>query len=502
MLHIQNVFGDDDATPVVARDMIRPITTDELLDENNPLPRGMAASVTAATEFIQDHIQSEKKKADGADADTLDRRIVAARSGVKVEQTAAEIDNLVVEWNRGSNRGLDRDELRWVRARLQDRFLGYDAVEPFMRDPRVTEILIAAPQPRLVKTFNEAAGEIEEKWDNGTRVEITGLGLVSAPGVVFGSDTDVLNLASQTLLPKNPPTVASPVQSGMLDNGTRVEVKHRIVTNGRDTFISLRRHPLSAWTLWDLIQNGSLTEELACDLATWKRDRYNAVISGPTSSGKTSLANGMLGFVDPDHHLIIVEDTPELNPPPFVFASRCRTRPAKGEIDDITINTMMRSALRSRPEILAIGEARGGELVEVLKAQRTGHHGSFTTLHADSPADTVVRMEDMLTETGEVGEGSVAHKIASAIDIIVYQKRLDNGARRVTGVVEVVKPDPESTEKVERVEIRPLYRYDYDADQIVKVADVSNRLKNIRHVPLDRQPVTMDEIRRIHEMSR
>jgi len=497
MLNVYNVF-DNDPVEVVKRDMVPPITTEELLDQSNPLPRQLAPAVTSATDYIQQHISEEKKRAADQEADTLDKKIMAARGGQNTDNVAAQLDDLVVAWNRGSNRGFTGPELRWIRARVQDYFLGYDAVEPLMRDPRVTEILIGAAQPRLVKT-PDGNGGIREQWDGGTRIEIGGT-LTAAPGVVFGSDDDVLTLASQTLLPRTPPTIAEPIQSGMLENKTRVEVRHRIVGNG-DTFVALRRHPLSAWTLQMLIDNGTITEELACDLATWKRDRYNLLIAGGTSSGKTTLTNGLLGFVDPAHHLIIIEDTPELNPPGFVFATRATTRPSRGTMKDVTQNDLMRSSLRSRPEILAIGEARGGELVEVLKAQRTGHHGSFTTLHADSAADSIIRMKDMLAETSEGTTGSLDHKIASAIDIIIFQKRLEDGRRRVTEVIEIRKPDATSTREIDTVEFTHLYRYDPNTDTQVRVGEVSPELKAIRGVPASRAPLTMRDVAIAHELT-
>jgi Flp pilus assembly CpaF family ATPase len=497
MLNLHNVFDSEPETTTTTRGMIRPITTEELLDGTNTLPARMAPAVDNATEHIQTHIKEQNQLNGGKNDDGLDKQIKKIREGNTEdrEDIATKLDNLVIEWNRLKGGSYSTEELRWVRCRVQDRFLGYDAVEPFMRDPRITEILITAPAPQLVKKWDEETGTITQHWDGGTRVEIGGK-LVPAPGVIFG-DGKVLQLATDVLLPKSTTSVSEPIQSGMLPNKTRVEVRHPIL--GSDTFIALRRHPLSAWTLKMLIDNGTISEELACDLATYKRDRYNLVISGSTGSGKSSLANALLGFVNPDHHILLVEDTPELNPPGFVFATRAITRPSKGEMRDIGISELMRSSLRSRPEILAVGECRGGEMAMVLRTMRSGHHGSFTTLHADSASDTIIRMEDMLDESGE-GSGNFAHKIASSVDLIIFQSRLPDGSRKVVSILEITKPDRSSTKKIEEVEFRTLWDYDYETGTQVKVADVSDELRSIRHVT-NPTSVTIEEVNRIHELS-
>jgi hypothetical protein len=215
----------------------------------------------------------------------------------------------------------------------------------------------------------------------------------------------------------------------------------------------------------------------------------------------TSTLNALIGFIDPQHHLIIIEDTPELNPPPFVFTSRAVTRRGRGEMEAVDQNDLMRSALRSRPEILAIGEARGGELVEILKAQSTGHHGSFSSLHADSAADSVVRMKGMLRETGEGAAGGLDHKIASAIDLIIFQKKLDNGLRRITSVLEIIKPEQNSVKEITEIQVRQLWTYDIETDTHIKLADISDELRTIRGVPANRAVVTMEEIETIHLLS-
>lgn len=499
---MHDLFPESEA-PVDAAEshVIRPISVDEVLDPDNTLPERTVSALRECTRFIQAEIQQQKRDAvDTVDAYTLDVRMSEARAQGKTSDihrsVSREIDDLVMRWNRSARSRLQGDEIRWVRARAQDKFLGYDAIEPLRRDPRVTEILVTAPA--TVRSGAVVDGEIVQATGSGTLVEIGGR-LRSAPGVRFGSDEDVQQLANEVLLPSAPITDSAPRQSGALPDGSRVEIQHRLITNGRSTFIALRRHPANAWTLKALIGTGTVSEGLACDIASWVRARLNVVLAGSTGSGKTSTQNAMLGFITPGLHVRLIEDTPEMNPPDFIYATRARTRPGGGGTADITIREHIRSALRSRPDILGVGESRGAEMVDVLKAMNTGHPGSFTTLHANSIADTVVRMQQMMTESGEVTPENATHYIATSVDLIMFQARV-GGLRRITGVAEIVKPPPESTKTVTDIEIRPLWRYDRAIDEHVKVSDVSPDLLHYREI--DSLPaVSLDEVHKVAEVS-
>lgn len=489
-LKLQNVFdgpaGESSAQAhtdtTETRQLFEPIHMKELLDETNNLPRETLKPIIEATKYIQEVAQEQKRAAaamEDSDAETLSDRITAGvEAGTGSEAwwiVAREIDDLVIAWQKTSTRRLSSSELRWVRARIQDRFLGYDTIEPMRRDPRVTEIIIQSHQPIKIRRPGEPP-----RWDRGVRIEMGG-GLTPVPGALFTSDDDVYNLVNDKMGAAI--NTERPRYSGSLPDGSRIEVKHRIITNRRDTFLALRRHPKSAWTLKALIDNGTITEELAADLAAWTRGRLNILMSGGTGSGKTTVSNAILGAVDPNLHVLILEDTAELNPPPYVFASFGITRPTTGTGDNIDLRAHIRSALRSRPDILIVGESRGGELVDVLTAMSTGHPGSMTTLHSDSGPDTIVRMRRMLAESGEIAREDIPQLISTAVDILIYQGRLTDGRRRLLGVWEIIKPDANSTEAIETVHLRQLYTYDSEHDTQIKLADVSADTVKRRGLP-------------------
>jgi pilus assembly protein CpaF len=486
-LSFQSVFDSAEAVngadAVAPKELIEPIHINELMDESNTLPRETLEPIGEVARFIQSAVQEQKRAASIADVsgeqETLDDRIVHAREAGPASDiwraVARELDDLVIRWQKASTRRLNGPQLRWVRARTQDRFLGYDAIEPLRRNPAVTEIIIQSAAPQRVRVPG-----VGERWDRGTRIEMGG-GLVSVPGVMFTSDEDVHNLVSDRMGAAI--SVERPRYSGSLTDGSRIEVKHRIITNTRDTFLALRRHPKSAWTLDALVANGTVTEELALDMASWSRGRLNLLIAGSTGSGKSTISNALLGCVNPELHVLILEDTAELNSPPFIFASFGITRPTSGTGDNVDLRAHIRSALRSRPDILIVGESRGGELVDVLTAMSTGHPGSMTTLHSDSGPDTIVRMRRMLAESGEISRDDIPQLISTSVDLLIFQGRMADGRRRVLGVWEIIKPDDSSVEAVERVNLRQLYTYDAENDRQVKLGEVAEYTLARRGLP-------------------
>ncbi len=832
-------------TPVSA------INVEELIDPKNELPLQTRESVKAATSYV-------RRFADDAEGNEYGQkfadRLVQARElgpdSPEFQGTANQVDDLVLSWKRSNPVAMNDRELRWIRARVIDNMLGTGAIEPLRRDPRVTEILVRAHEPHLVRTVDG------ERMSGGCVTEIYGVGLVDAPGVIFGDDQEVLDFISRIHPDGKRPTPTNPNMSASLPDGSRLEAAHPCVTDGKSTFVALRRHPEEAHTLKNLIEWGTLSEELAIELASLVRARLNLVVAGGTSSGKaldintpiptpggfipmgevkvgdtvfsekglpctvvgaydtqlkrkcfevtfadgsTIIADadhlwsakfskekahrphrreepfllhrfpvlqkhmkfkcrrvrktvekacdgmskvrtvttvdmlealrggyccsipvtkpvifndralpvdpfvfglwfatgekrnstvdvsnvpsgpaaltrrgvrfrkqsqspkrftvlglqsdlksagltsahdqipvpylfcgidqrhemlwGMLcgtGFVarnnvmlvrtedprlvdalrsltaslgqfitvreegqgtfsvsvpmqtfetrwGPDHlykrvvriqvvdsrpvrciavssdsrlflagtefntthntttlnalvpflpdhvHLSIIEDTPEMKDPPNLrLVSRRISRPGSGDVDDVTIRSHIRSALRSRPDVIIIGEVRGPEAVDALTAMNTGHEGSMVTCHANSAHETVVRLESMMSEAGEISEAAATHKIASSIDIIIHQARLADGRRRITGVYEVDKPALDTTKKVENVVLHPLWTLneaarvcgvDRETGSYIKHADVSDSLLETRNVA-EMHAITSDEISEVHHVTR
>lgn len=204
-----------------------------------------------------------------------------------------------------------------------------------------------------------------------------------------------------------------------------------------------------------------------------------------------------------DIHLIIIEDTREVKDPTHLrLVSRRLTRPSETDgVDHVDIRRQVKSALRARPDVIIVGEVRGPEAIDALTAMNTGHEGSMLTCHANSAAETVIRLETMMSESGEVSERAATHKIASSVDIIVFARRLPDGRRRITEVVEVQKPDLADTSRVDKVVLRPLWQWDKDKGECVQVGELSEAVLDVRQMetlPL----LTWDEVERVAELSK
>ena len=471
-----------------------PIRLEELINPDNSLAVKTQPLVEACTKHIQRFAAQSKREGERGFADDLVDARTAGPSSKEYASVARVIDDLVMKWQTNEKHLVDGPTLRWLRARVADNFLGTGAIEPLRRDRRVTEILVTSPKPRLT-TVREDDG-VKDLLTGGTRVEVDGLGLVDAPGVLFKDDDEVLAFI-ETLMPGNPPTLTQPMQSATLRDGSRIEVAHRVVTDGTDTFLALRRHPESAWTLAALIDNGTVSPELACDLAFYVKQRFNIVVAGGTGSGKTSLLNALTGFIDPKYHLAIIEDTKEMRTPKYLYTSRRVARPGRGQVNPVTIRDHIRASLRSRPDIIMVGEVRGPEALDALKAMNTGHEGSMTTCHANSAHDTVLRLETMISETGEVSESAATHAIASSVDLIIFQSRMPDGSRKVTGVYEVNKPPLDSTHRVDFVQLTPIWEYNRLTGQHEKVGELSDELLAMRNLQRTTNPITMTDIRAV-----
>ncbi len=189
----------------------------------------------------------------------------------------------------------------------------------------------------------------------------------------------------------------------------------------------------------DLIGFGSLTEQMATFLGAAVQARMNIVISGGTGSGKTTLLNVLSSFIPDDERIITIEDAAELQLPQAHVVS-LESRPANIEGEGaITIRDLVKNALRMRPDRIVVGECRGGEALDMLQAMNTGHDGSLTTVHANTPKDALGRLETMALMSGlDLPSRAIRDQIASAINLIVQQSRMQDGSRRVTYITEVL----------------------------------------------------------------
>jgi pilus assembly protein CpaF len=206
----------------------------------------------------------------------------------------------------------------------------------------------------------------------------------------------------------------------------------------RGPAITIRKFSKKLLGVPDLIGFGSMTEQMATFLGAAVQARQNIVISGGTGSGKTTLLNVLASFIPDDERILTIEDAAELQlPQEHLIALEARPPNIEGE-GAITIRDLVRNALRMRPDRIVVGECRGGEALDMLQAMNTGHDGSLTTLHANTPSDALSRLETMSLMAGlELPSRAIRDQIASAVNLVVQQSRLQDGSRRITYVTEV-----------------------------------------------------------------
>jgi pilus assembly protein CpaF len=232
---------------------------------------------------------------------------------------------------------------------------------------------------------------------------------------------------------------SSPLADARLPDGSRVNcVIPPLSLDG--PLLTIRRFRRQAFSLGDLIANGTLTADLGDFLSRCVRGRANLVVSGGTGSGKTTLLNVLSSLVDGGERIITIEDAAELRlQQDHVLRLESRPPNLEGQ-GEVTIRHLVRNALRMRPDRIIVGEVRGAEALDMLQALNSGHDGSMTTVHSNSAADALRRIET-LALMADVGlpHGAVRQQLASALDLVVHLERAREGARRVVEVVEVVR---------------------------------------------------------------
>ena len=308
------------------------------------------------------------------------------------------------------------------RAELCERVLrlatGLGPLEPLLADPSVDEVMVNGPGSVWV----ERAGRLE------------------AAGVAFSGEAELLHAIERILAPLGRRVdEASPLCDARLADGSRVNVViPPLALSG--PCLTIRRFRRQGFSLDDLVENGTLSGELAGFLARRVQARVSILVSGGTGSGKTTTLGALSGALPEGERIVTIEDAAELRlRQPHVV--RLESRPANLEgRGEVTIRQLVRNALRMRPDRIVVGEVRGAEALDMLMALNTGHEGSLTTVHANSPPDALRRVETLALMAG-VGlpHAAVREQLASALQLVVHQARGTDGRRRVEAVAEVVR---------------------------------------------------------------
>jgi pilus assembly protein CpaF len=307
------------------------------------------------------------------------------------------------------------DRSRVAREVLDD-ILGHGPLEPYLRDPDVSEIMV-----------------------NGyDQVYVERGGLLKSTDASF-TDEGHLRRTIDKIVARVGRRVdeASPMVDARLPDGSRVNaVVPPVALDG--SLLTIRKFATDPFTVDDLVSFGTLTPPVAELLRACVRGRLNILIGGGTGSGKTTTLNVLSSFVPPDERIVTIEDAAELQLRQE-HVLRLESRPANLEgRGEITIRDLVRNALRMRPDRIIVGEVRDGAALDMLQAMNTGHDGSITTVHSNSPRDSLARLETMVMMAGiELPERAIREQMASAIDLIIHQARLRDGTRRITHITEV-----------------------------------------------------------------
>jgi pilus assembly protein CpaF len=317
---------------------------------------------------------------------------------------------------------LTREERRQLVREITDDILGYGPLEPFLRDDSVTEVMVNAHD----KIYVERSG----------RLERTQAAFVDNAHLLRIIDKIVSQVGRRV-------DESSPMVDARLPDGSRVNAIIPPLAL-RGPTLTIRKFARDPYTMNDLIGFGTITGKSAQFLSACVRGKLNVLISGGTGTGKTTTLNALSAFVPNDERIVTIEDAAELQlQQEHVITLESRPPNIEGQ-GEVRIRELVRNALRMRPDRIIVGEVRGAETLDMLQAMNTGHEGSLTTIHANSPRDALSRLETLVLTAGvDLPLRAIREQISSAFDLLVQISRLVDGSRRITHVTEVLRMESE-----------------------------------------------------------
>jgi pilus assembly protein CpaF len=366
---------------------------------------------------IHDPYRSLKRRihdelVENVDADLLssahkDGRIVALRESVQA---------LTSDFLAENASSLSDAERQRIVKEVVDEVTGFGPITGLLNDPDISEIMVNGPKQIYV----------EQK------------GKLISTDIEFRDDNHVMHIIEKIVSPLGRRIdESSPMVDARLPDGSRVNIIIPPLSLVGPV-ITIRKFAKDPFTIEDLIGFGTLTESAAAFLEACVKVRLNLIVSGGTGSGKTTTLNVLSSFIPTDERIVTIEDAAELQLRQDHVVS-LETRPPNVEgRGAISMRDLVRNVLRMRPERIIVGEVRGGEALDMLQAMNTGHDGSLTTGHANSPRDMLARLETMVLMAGmELPVRAIREQISSAIDLIIQQTRLRDGTRKITHITEV-----------------------------------------------------------------
>jgi pilus assembly protein CpaF len=348
-----------------------------------------------------------------------DRLVAELDPAMDVSRTTEmrhSIQDLFEQILQQENTVLSRTERERLFEAIVAEILGFGPIEVLLSDETVSEIMVNGPD----KVFVERKGKL------------------SLTNVIFESNEHVMKVIDRIVSPLGRRIdESSPYVDARLPDGSRVNaIIPPLALNGPT--LTIRKFEKDPLTIDDLVRFGSMSNETAEFLKACVKSRLNIIVSGGTGSGKTTLLNVLSSFIPGDERIITVENAAELQlrqEHVVTLESRPPNIEGKGEV---TIQHLVINTLRMRPDRVVVGECRGGETLDMLQAMNTGHDGSLTTAHANSPRDMLSRLETMCLMSGmELPVRAIREQIASAVDVIIQQQRMRDGTRRVINITEV-----------------------------------------------------------------
>ncbi len=332
------------------------------------------------------------------------------------DELRARVERIVQAALRAEKTTMSALEAAGVARSVTDDVLGYGPIEPLLQDPSISEIMVNGPDRVYIERSGKILPTKVSFLDEAHLRHVTGR-IVAEVGRHIDE--------------------SSPMVDARLADGSRVNAVYPPLAVG-GPFLTIRKFAAEPFSLDDLVGFATVTPQVAQLLQACVQGRANILVSGGASTGKTTMLNVLSSFIPSDERIVTIEDAKELQLRQrhiLSLESRPPNTEGKGEV---TIRDLLRNALRMRPDRIIIGECRSGEAFDMLQAMNTGHDGSLTTVHANSPRDALARVETMTLMAGfDLPVRAVREQISSALDLVVHLARLRDGTRRVTHVTEV-----------------------------------------------------------------
>jgi pilus assembly protein CpaF len=348
------------------------------------------------------------------------------------DELIREIRSYVAKYVRAERISFNQKELDIFATQIVDEMIGFGPIEPLLKDPTINDILINTHKICYVERF----GRLER-----TKVH-------------FKDEAHLLRIINKIVAGIGRRVdESSPMVDARLPDGSRVNIAIRPISID-GPMVSIRKFSEKPFSMEKLVEVGSIRSQMVDLLRAAVQGKISIIISGGTGSGKTTLLNALSNFIPHEERMITIEDAAELQlQQPHV--GRLETRPANAEgKGEIRQRELVKNALRMRPDRIIVGECRGEEAFDMLQAMNTGHEGSLTTIHANSPRDAMKRLEQMVAMAGiPMSPGSIRSTIASAIRIVVQLQRLPDGRRCVTSISEITGVEGEV------IQLQEIYRF-------------------------------------------